>query len=49
MLVSAPSSTALSEVQRYAEKRRLDLHYVNKEVLERMSGKRPHQVYIRAM
>ena len=37
-------STALSEVRRYAEKKRMDIHYVSKDTLERMSAKRPHQV-----
>ena len=37
-------STALSEVKRYAERRRMEIHFVSKETLERMSSKRPHQV-----
>ena len=34
----------LVEVRRYSEQRRVELHYVDKESLERLLGKRPHQV-----
>lgn len=44
MLLTLLFSTALTEIKRYAEHKRMEIHYVNKEILERMSAKRPHQV-----
>ena len=37
-------STALAEAKGYAERRKIEMHYVSKDTLERMSSKRPHQV-----
>lgn len=39
-------STALSEVKQYAERKKMDIHYVSRDTLERMSSKRPHQVHV---
>lgn len=37
---------AIVEVQKYAQQHKVDIHYVNRDILDRLSQKRPHQVHI---
>ena len=44
--VHLSSSVAIAEVQKYAQQHKLDVHYVSRDILDRLSQKRPHQVHM---
>ena len=42
---SPSSSVAIVEVQNYAQQHKVDIYYVSRDILDRLSQKRPHQVH----
>ena len=35
---------AVTEVEKYAREHKVDVHYIDRDTMDRMSEKRPHQV-----
>lgn len=35
---------AVTEVEKYAQEHKVDIHYIDRDTMDRMSEKRPHQV-----
>jgi len=35
---------AVTEVEKYAREHKVDIHYIDRDTMDRMSEKRPHQV-----